>query len=169
MASPPIQEAVQLQLAEATIEELAIVEPPTIAYVHIIEVDTSAPVQKRLAVYNAEMWDYPYKDWTVQQIPEGEAWEGWYATTSTGKVIVEWAYSTSLIYGGLEQSADMKEWYRTFCIDHYRVDQYNDETKVRTQKASFPLIVNPVTGEVGRQFFRLNFPWVDDLTGVQTQ
>jgi len=159
-ASPPIADAVPMLRAEVLVEPTP---PPRIAKVRVIELLPDEPVQKRLAVYNPDMWDYPYKDWTVTVIPDGEAWEGWYATTSTGKVIVEYEYSTSLIYGGLEQSADLKKWYRTFSIDWY---EWSDGGGTRYRKQSYPCVVDPVTGEVGKQFFRLNFPW-KELDGVQ--
>lgn len=161
-AAPPVHAAVPMMRTEAEVPP----ESPQIARISILEIYPDFPVEKRLAVYNADMWDYPYKDWTVQQIPVGEAWENWYATTSTGKCVVEWEYSNSLIYGGVEQSANMKDWYRTFSIDWY-VHRFDMETNTRYQKQSFPLVVDPDTGRVDKQFFRLNFIWVDDLSGVQ--
>jgi len=158
----PEPQPVAMRMVEAVVEE----QPQLVARVRIVEMLPDEPVMKRLAVYNPEFWNYPYRDWVSVQIPEGEAWEGWWATTSTGKAIVEWEYSVPLLYGGLEQSANMKDWHRAFTIDHYYIE-YDELNNLWRRKVSVPLVANPENNSTDKQFFRLEFPWVNDLTGVQ--
>jgi len=162
VTEPEVMTMVEAVIEPEPIVEPIIVEPRKIAKIRVLEMNTTEPVTKRLAVYNAEMWDYPYKDWTVTQIPEGEAWEGWYATTSTGTAIIEWEISREFHYGGVEQSTDLKNWYRTFCIDHYYI-RYDETSGTWKRKISVPLVADETTGKVGRNFFRLNLVFVNEL------
>jgi hypothetical protein len=159
-AKPPVRESVAMMRAETVVEPL----PQLVATARVVDLKPDEPVSKRLAVYDPDMWEYPYRDWVSTEIPEGEPWEGWYATTATGKVTVEWEYSTALLYGGIELSPDLKNWYRGRCLEHFYF-QFKDGK--RKQKVAFIMTADPVTGKTDRQFVRINFPFMEILEGVK--